>query len=136
MKITIKLDEISSAAKKIVEQMGDNKVFAFYGDMGAGKTTLISAICSELGVVEVVTSPTFSIVNEYQGNGNTVIYHFDCYRLESVQEAISIGLEEYLYSDNICLIEWAENIIDILPRNFVGIQINQVSDYIREVIIG
>ena len=103
--------------------------------MGAGKTTFIKAICEELGVKETVNSPTFSIVNEYESREGEIIYHFDCYRIEKVQDAFNLGAEEYLYSGNYCFIEWADNIEQILPENAVNVDIEEVEDGIRMVTI-
>jgi tRNA threonylcarbamoyladenosine biosynthesis protein TsaE len=123
MDITLNsLLDLEGAAKRLLEFNKQNKIFVFYGDMGAGKTTFIKAICAELGVKDTVSSPTFSIVNEYVGNGNT-IYHFDFYRIKSIQEAFDIGYEEYFYSGDICLIEWPEKVQELLPEHYVKIQI-------------
>lgn len=97
--------DLEEAAKRLLDFSGAQKMFVFYGDMGAGKTTFIKALCAQLGVKETVSSPTFSIVNEYEGDGHR-IYHFDFYRIKSIQEAYDIGYEEYFYSGDICLIEW------------------------------
>lgn len=103
--------------------------------MGAGKTTFIKAICEEMGVLETVNSPTFSIVNEYETQEGEIIYHFDCYRINKVQDAVDLGAEEYLYSGNYCFIEWAENIEPILPENAVRVTIEEVEDGVRMVTI-
>src|SRR5690554_3481084 len=113
MSIIIKienLNKINQAAKLFVEKMDNGKVYAFNGNMGVGKTTFIKAVCEELGVEQMVNSPTFSIVNEYETTAGDIIYHFDCYRINKLQDAIEIGAEEYLYSGNFCFIEWSENI--------------------------
>ncbi|MDR2853681.1 MAG: tRNA (adenosine(37)-N6)-threonylcarbamoyltransferase complex ATPase subunit type 1 TsaE [Prevotellaceae bacterium] len=137
MQIVIKsLNQIAAAAREFVSVIGTHRVFAFYGAMGAGKTTFIKAICAELGVQDVVNSPTFSIVNEYQDAAGNVIYHFDCYRIAKVQDALNIGAEEYLYSGNLCLIEWAENIADILPTNTVSVTIEVSENNERVVKVG
>jgi len=117
------LDGLENAAKRIIESTQDDQIFIFEGEMGAGKTTLIKALAKELGVTKVVTSPTFSIVNEYDANGK-VIYHFDFYRIKNLQEAYDIGYEEYFYSGNICFIEWPEKIAPLLPLHFVKIEIS------------
>ena len=123
------LDAIHETAKKFIEQIGDRKVFAFNGKMGAGKTTFIRAICEELGVCEsAVNSPTFSIVNEYETADGNIIYHFDCYRINYVAEAIQFGAEDYFYSGNLCFIEWAENIAPILPDSVVNVNIEEVEN--------
>ncbi|TCC95105.1 tRNA (adenosine(37)-N6)-threonylcarbamoyltransferase complex ATPase subunit type 1 TsaE [Pedobacter hiemivivus] len=117
------LGGLENAAKRIIEATQDDQIFIFEGEMGAGKTTLIKALAKELGVTKVVTSPTFSIVNEYDANGK-VIYHFDFYRIKNLQEAYDIGYEEYFYSGNICFIEWPEKIAPLLPLHFVKIEIS------------
>jgi len=109
-------------------QKGENKnIWAFKGQMGAGKTTLIKEICKELGVISEITSPSFSIVNEYLTKNNRKIYHFDLYRLKSIDEIYDIGYEEYIYSGNLCLIEWPEMIFDLLPQDLtleISIELN------------
>lgn len=127
------LEQLHKAAKQFIELIGQNKVFAFYGDMGAGKTTFIKAICQELGVSENITSPTFSLVNEYLINDDSTIFHFDCYRLKNVHEAYDIGAEEYLYSGNICFVEWPEKIEDLLPQNRVDVYIKVLNNNSREI---
>ncbi|WEK19314.1 MAG: tRNA (adenosine(37)-N6)-threonylcarbamoyltransferase complex ATPase subunit type 1 TsaE [Candidatus Pedobacter colombiensis] len=117
------LDGLENAAKKIVTRTQDDHIFIFEGEMGAGKTTLIKALAKELGVTKVVSSPTFSIVNEYDAQGK-VIYHFDFYRIKNLQEAYDIGYEEYFYSGNICFIEWPEKIEPLLPQHYVKIEIS------------
>lgn len=117
------LDGLENAAKRIIESTQGDQIFIFEGEMGAGKTTLIKALAKELGVLKVVTSPTFSIVNEYDANGK-IIYHFDFYRIKNLQEAYDIGYEEYFYSGNICFIEWPEKIAPLLPLHFVKIEIS------------
>lgn len=115
------LDTINQTARQFVELMVDNNVFAFLGKMGAGKTTFIKAICEEIGVIDKVNSPTFSIINEYKTVTGDAVYHFDCYRINNIQEAINLGFEDYFCSGNLCFIEWAENISEILPENTVSI---------------
>ncbi|HPB05224.1 MAG TPA: tRNA (adenosine(37)-N6)-threonylcarbamoyltransferase complex ATPase subunit type 1 TsaE [Prolixibacteraceae bacterium] len=117
------LDKIHEAAREFILQMGNATVFAFNGEMGAGKTTFIKAICEELGVEENITSPTFAIVNEYTSNKGLTIFHFDCYRLKNIREAYDIGAEEYFYSGKLCFIEWPEKIEEILPEHCVNIYI-------------
>lgn len=117
------LDKIHEAAREFILQMGNGTVFAFNGEMGAGKTTFIKAICEELGVEENITSPTFAIVNEYTSNKGLTIFHFDCYRLKNIREAFDIGAEEYFYSGKVCFIEWPEIIEEILPEHCVNISI-------------
>ncbi len=131
------LHTIRFTAKQFVTHLKNNpeKVYCFYGKMGAGKTTFIKAICEEMGVQETVNSPTFSIVNEYVAKDGKIIYHFDCYRINKVQEALDLGAEEYLYSENYCFIEWPENIDAILPDNAVSVEIEEVEDGLRMVTI-
>ena len=126
--ITLKiksLDSIQETAEQFIELIGENRIFAFNGNMGAGKTTFIKAICEELGVKENVNSPTFAIVNEYEALDKKIIYHFDCYRINKIQEALDLGAEEYLYSGNLCFIEWAENIASLLPDSIVNVNIEE-----------
>ena len=114
--------DLEGAAKTLINLSADHKIFVFYGDMGAGKTTFIKAICAELGVQDTVSSPTFSIVNEYSCHNGT-IYHFDFYRIKSIQEAFDIGYEEYFYSGDLCLIEWPEKVEELLPDHYVKVEI-------------
>jgi tRNA threonylcarbamoyladenosine biosynthesis protein TsaE len=126
MNITLNsLLDLEEAAKTLLDFNKQNKIFVFYGEMGAGKTTFIKAICAELGVRNTVSSPTFSIVNEYEGNGQT-IYHFDFYRIKTIQEAFDIGYEEYFYSGDICLIEWPEKVQELLPEHYVKVEITTI----------
>ena len=122
--ITIKdLDHIEDAAREFIKQMGDDTVFAFYGKMGAGKTTFIKAICEEMGVDDVITSPTFAIVNEYVTEEGESVYHFDFYRIKKLEEAYDIGYENYFDSGNLCLIEWPEMIEPLLPEKYIRVEI-------------
>lgn len=122
------INDISAAAKDFIAAMDGNTVFAFYGKMGAGKTTFIKAVCQELGVTDVINSPTFAIVNEYlDGEGNP-IYHFDFYRIKREQEVLDIGYEDYVYSGCLCFMEWPELIEDLLPTDAVRITITQQED--------
>jgi tRNA threonylcarbamoyladenosine biosynthesis protein TsaE len=129
------LTEIKATAEQFIQLIGENRVFAFYGSMGAGKTTFIKSICSELGVIENITSPTFSIVNEYITANNRPIYHFDCYRLKNIGEAYDFGADEYFFSDNLCFIEWPEKIEELLPPDCVKVTIGVLDDESREVTI-
>ena len=119
-----KISELHIAAKKILENFPENKIFAFYGQMGAGKTTFIKIICETLGVKEIVSSPTFSLVNEYISAKDQKIYHFDFYRINNISEAYDMGYEEYFYSNSFCFIEWPEKIVELLPDNFVKVNIS------------
>ncbi len=115
------LSDLDSVAQKFVNEMDSRKVFAFYGEMGAGKTTLIKAICKAMGVTETITSPTFSLVNEYKDGEDNPIYHFDFYRIKNIEEAYDFGYEDYFYSGNICFIEWPELIESLLPTEVVEV---------------
>ena len=128
------ISEIDKAATAFLDAYEDESVFAFYGEMGAGKTTLIKSICEHLSVIDTVNSPTFSLINEYVTAGDETLYHFDFYRIESVQEAKDIGCEDYFYSGNICLIEWPEKIEPILPENTVKVRIEVLSNESRKII--
>jgi tRNA threonylcarbamoyladenosine biosynthesis protein TsaE len=129
------IEEIHDTAKKFVNEIGNKKIFAFNGKMGAGKTTFIKAICEVMGVKETINSPTFSIVNEYEAADGRIIYHFDCYRINKIQEALDLGAEEYLYSGNLCFIEWSENITPLLPDTLVNVDIHEIENKKREIII-
>lgn len=135
MEITIKsLDTIREAAREFIENMGQAKVYAFYGKMGAGKTTFIKALCEELGVEDVITSPTFAIVNEYHSNkSNLPIYHFDFYRIKKLEEVYDMGYEDYFYSGSLCFLEWPELIEEILPADAVKVTITENEDGSRTV---
>ena len=128
------LAEINDAAKKFIDNMGDGKVFAFYGKMGAGKTTFIKAICEQLGVDDVITSPTFAIVNEYQSaiTGDS-IYHFDFYRIKKLEEVYDMGYEDYFYSGSLCFLEWPELIEELLPEDATKVTIEETADGGRTV---
>ena len=128
------LETIRDAAKEFVEQLGDHTVFAFYGKMGAGKTTFIKAICEELGVEDVITSPTFAIVNEYRSAINDeLIYHFDFYRIKKLEEVYDMGYEDYFYSGALCFLECPELIEEILPGETVKVSITVNDDGGRTV---
>ena len=126
------LEKIQEAARQFVDSMGDNTVFAFYGKMGAGKTTFIKAVCQELGVTDNITSPTFAIVNEYRSDlAGELIYHFDFYRIKKLDEVYDMGYEDYFYSGAICFIEWPELIEDLLPGNTIKVSIEEVENGAR-----
>ncbi|MDD2298642.1 MAG: tRNA (adenosine(37)-N6)-threonylcarbamoyltransferase complex ATPase subunit type 1 TsaE [Fermentimonas sp.] len=126
--VIVNINEIRSAAREFLNIMGDNKVFAFHGSMGAGKTTFIKALCEELGVTETVGSPTFAIINEYKDGQGLPIYHFDFYRINKLEEVYDFGYEDYFYSGNLCLIEWPELVESLLPENTVRISIEELED--------
>ena len=123
------IDGIGEAARAFVAAMGDRKVFAFYGKMGAGKTTFIKAVCEEMGVADVITSPTFAIVNEYacEGSGQT-IFHFDFYRIKKIEEVYDMGYEDYFYGGAVCFIEWPELVEELLPEGAVRVSIEERPD--------
>lgn len=120
--------EINKAAKEFIANIGNNYVFAFYGKMGAGKTTFIKAVCEELEVTDVITSPTFAIVNEYHSEKVGNIYHFDFYRIKKLEEVYDMGYEDYFYSQSLCFIEWPELIEDLLPENVIKVTIEENED--------
>ena len=129
MEITVKsLDSIQEAAKQFVSAIGTHRVFAFYGKMGAGKTTFIKAVCRELGVTDVITSPTFALINEYTDGKGNPIYHFDYYRIKKLEEVYDMGYEDYFYSGNLCLIEWPELIESLLPDDAVRVHLDVLPD--------
>ena len=134
MKIKIdSLENIHEAAREFIENMGGSNVFAFYGKMGAGKTTFIKAICEEQGVDDVITSPTFAIVNEYTDIDGDPIYHFDFYRIKKLEEVYDMGYEDYFDSGYLCLLEWPELIEELLPEDAVKVTITDLEDGTREV---
>lgn len=129
-----KLDNIREAAKQFIANIGDSTVFAFYGNMGAGKTTFVKAVCEELGVADVITSPTFSIVNEYRSEQTgELIYHFDFYRVKKIEEVYDMGFEDYFYSGALCFIEWPELCEEVLPDDTVKVYIKEEPDGSRTV---
>ena len=129
MKLTIATPEaLPAAAKEFIAAMDQNTVFAFRAEMGAGKTTFIKAICEELGVEDTINSPTFAIVNEYRSATAELIYHFDCYRIKKIDEAIDFGFEDYMDSGALCFIEWPENVEELLPGDVVNVYIQVEED--------
>ena len=124
-----KAQELNEIAKAIVEVFENEKKFVFFGEMGVGKTTLIKYICKILNVQDVVTSPTFSVVNQYRNKDGNTLYHFDLYRIENQEELFDLGLEEYIYSDNYCFIEWPEKAEGLLSDNFVQVQMIKNKEY-------
>lgn len=130
------LDKISEAAAQFIKKMGDNKVFVFYGSMGAGKTTFIKSVCEQMGVTDVINSPTFAIVNEYESGKGEPIYHFDFYRINKEEEAYDFGYEDYFYSGNVCFIEWPEMVKNLIPEDAIEVHINENEDGSRTVKVG
>ena len=128
------LDNIHEAAKAFLAGMGTAKVFAFYGKMGAGKTTFIKAICEELGVSDVITSPTFALVNEYTAGNGAAIYHFDFYRIKKREEVYDMVYEVYFYGGSLCFLEWPELIEEILPEDATKVTITEEADGSRKVV--
>ena len=133
------LGSIREAARQFIAQIGEHKVFAFYGSMGAGKTTFVKAICEELGVEDVITSPTFAVINEYSlstihdPRSTDTIYHFDFYRIKKIEEVYDMGYEDYFYSGALCFIEWPELIEELLPEDAVKVSITENADGTRTV---
>ncbi len=130
------LDHIEEAAREFIGQMGDDTVFAFYGKMGAGKTTFIKALCKLLGVEDEVNSPTFAIINEYRSETTAeLIYHFDFYRIKKLEEVYDLGYEDYFYSGALCFIEWPELVEELLPLDAKKVTITENSDGSRTIVI-
>ena len=128
------LEHIHEAAREFIAAMGDNTVFALYGKMGAGKTTFITALCQELGVEDVVTSPTFAVINEYRSDiAGELIYHFDFYRIKKLEEVYDMGYEDYFYSGALCFIEWPELVEELLPGNTIKVTIEELEDGSRKL---
>ena len=135
MEIIYALDEIENAAKKILTHCNEYKIFTFTGDLGAGKTTFIKAMCSELGILETVTSPTYSLIQEYRTTDNLIIYHMDFYRIDSLQEAIEAGVEEIISSGAFCMIEWPDKIRPILPDKIAKLNIVYLKEQQRKMVV-
>lgn len=129
------LENIDKAASEFLKELGDRKIVAFYGSMGAGKTTFIKAICDVLGVTDTVNSPTFAIVNEYLAASGESVYHFDFYRIKKIEEAYDFGYEDYFYSGDLCLIEWPELIEELLPEDTVRVKIEEIEGGERELTV-
>ena len=126
------INDIRSAAAKLLDEVSDQRIFLFYGEMGAGKTTFIKALCKQLGVKGSVTSPTFAIVNEYASKQRK-LFHFDFYRLKNETEALDMGYEEYFYSGDYCFIEWPEKIPGLLPLNYAKIHLEVIDSTTRQL---
>lgn len=134
-KLLIKdLDSLHSVAKDFLKLIGDSKIIAFYGAMGAGKTTFIKALCDVLGVQDTVNSPTFAIVNEYTDDEDNPIYHFDCYRIKKIEEAYDLGYDQYFFSGNYCFIEWPEMLEELLPEDTKKVIVTERKDGGRDVL--
>lgn len=129
------LSDLTNAAEEIIGALDGRNVIAFFGAMGAGKTTLIREICALLGSEDVVTSPTFALVNRYESGKGFPIYHFDFYRIERPEEAFDMGYEEYFYSDGLCLVEWSEKIEELLPDDVMRVEIEVLSPTKRRIVI-
>ncbi len=128
------VDQLQEAARQFIQEMGDSTVFALYGKMGAGKTTFVKAVCEELGVSDMITSPTFAIVNEYRSDeSGELIYHFDFYRIKKLSEVYDMGYEDYFYSGALCFIEWPELIEELLPGDTVKVTIEELEDGTRRI---
>jgi tRNA threonylcarbamoyladenosine biosynthesis protein TsaE len=127
------LEDINSVAAEFIKLVGDKRIFAMHGAMGVGKTTFVKAICEEMGVQDTINSPTFAIVNEYHTAKENIIYHFDFYRIDDVQEAYDFGYEDYFYSDAMCFIEWPEKIDSILPNDTVEVHFTEEKDGTRSI---
>ena len=130
MQISFKISQINDVAKQILAHQ-PQKIILFNGEMGVGKTTLIKELCAVLGVKNSTSSPTFSIVNEYQIDNNTAVYHFDLYRLKSSEEALDMGIDDYLYSNQWCFIEWSEKIIELIPEKHSIVQLSVLDNGMR-----
>jgi len=129
------LEEINEIARTFLQVVKEKRVFALYGAMGVGKTTFVKAICEEFGVKDPINSPTFAIVNEYHTKQDDIIYHFDFYRIDDVEEAYDFGYEDYFYSNNFCFIEWPEKIESILPPGTVNVLFTENTDGTRSISI-
>ncbi|OFX57608.1 MAG: tRNA (adenosine(37)-N6)-threonylcarbamoyltransferase complex ATPase subunit type 1 TsaE [Bacteroidetes bacterium GWB2_41_8] len=125
------LSALKDAAKQLLTTFPDERIFAFYGAMGSGKTTFIKALCRSLGSRDNITSPTFALINEYSTDDSAVIYHFDFYRIKKLEEAYDLGYEDYIYSGNYCFIEWPEMIESLLPEKIVEVRINETEKGVR-----
>jgi tRNA threonylcarbamoyladenosine biosynthesis protein TsaE len=136
MEMVYRVEDISKAAEILWQTAKGSKVLAFYGEMGAGKTTFIHALCHKLGVNGTLSSPTFSIINEYDSEDMGVVYHIDLYRCKNEEEAIRAGVEDCLYSGNTCLVEWPSRAEGLLPPATVRVNINEIDDQTRKITVG
>ncbi|MBQ9582869.1 MAG: tRNA (adenosine(37)-N6)-threonylcarbamoyltransferase complex ATPase subunit type 1 TsaE [Bacteroidales bacterium] len=127
------LDNMAAAAAEFLDAVGDNRLIAFHGHLGAGKTTFIKALCDLLGVVDNVCSPTFTIVNEYRAADGQSVFHFDFYRIDDLREAQDLGLEEYFFSGCFCFMEWPEKIADLLPEEVLDVEIEPIDQNTRRI---
>lgn len=127
------IEELPQAAEAFLKHFPNERLFAFYGKMGAGKTTLIKALCRALGSTDPITSPTFALVNEYSTAGSERIFHFDFYRIKSMEEALDIGFDDYIYSGKYCMMEWPENVEDLLPEEIVKVEIEVLDSSARTI---
>ena len=134
MELFFSLGQIETVAKQLIEILEDQTVVAFHGNMGTGKTTLIHAVCIALGVTENISSPTFSIIHEYSDVNERIIYHIDLYRLKDEAEAIDAGVEDCVYSGNLCFIEWPEKISSLLPPGVLHVYLETVNDERRRLV--
>jgi len=133
MEVNFSLNEIDATAKQLLSQTGKHKVFAFHGEMGAGKTTFINALCRAMEVEDIVSSPTFSIINQYKTNKGQTVYHMDLYRIKNENEAINAGVEDCLYSGSLCLVEWPDKAAGILPDDTLHLYITSIADNTRKL---
>jgi tRNA threonylcarbamoyladenosine biosynthesis protein TsaE len=129
----VKIGELPKIAVEIIENFPDERIFTFFGAMGVGKTTFIKQLCDVLEVKNTVNSPTFSVINEYSDRFGNAVYHFDFYRMKNLQEIADLGCEEYFYSGNYCFLEWSELVQDLLPDNYLRIDISTIDEDMREI---
>lgn len=133
MEVNFTLNEIKDTATALLKKANTNKVFAFHGEMGTGKTTFIHALCEAMGVTDTISSPTFSIINQYKSTDGQTIYHMDLYRIKDEEEAMNAGVEDCLYSGNICLVEWPEKAPGVFPEDTLHIAISSLDDNTRKL---